>query len=88
MKIKYIEERFNNIKAKVDGRLTRTAVMILIREEDGDSKIILEKRALNLKRQPGDICFPGGRIDGEESPKECAIRECCEELSIKKRILQ
>lgn len=84
MNIKYIEDRFKNINAKVDGRLFKTAVMILITEENGESKIILEKRALNLKRQPGDICFPGGKVDRDENPRECAIRECCEELNIKK----
>lgn len=84
MRIKQIEERVKDLKSSVDGRLTKTAVMILIREDyNGDSKIILEKRALSLKRQPGDICFPGGRIDGDETPQNCAIRECCEELNIK-----
>ena len=33
-------------------------------------------------RQPGEICFPGGRIEDGESPVEAAVRETTEELGI------
>lgn len=83
MNLDFIESRFKDVNAKVDGRLVKTAVMVLLKDEKDDCKVIVEKRALNLKRQPGDICLPGGRIDDKETPKECAIRECLEELNIK-----
>ena len=56
--------------------------MILLGEHEGEECIIFEKRALTLRSQPGDICFPGGRIEEGESPKEAAIRETSEELGI------
>ncbi len=56
--------------------------MILIGEHEGEECIIFEKRALTLRSQPGDICFPGGKIEEGESPREAAIRETTEELGI------
>ena len=49
--------------------------------EEGLS-LLYEVRAHTLRRQPGEVCFPGGRIEGAESPEECALRETEEELSI------
>ncbi|MDQ0337792.1 8-oxo-dGTP pyrophosphatase MutT (NUDIX family) [Caldalkalibacillus uzonensis] len=45
--------------------------------------ILFEKRAAHLKSQPGDICFPGGRVEKEDAdPCQTALRETCEELGI------
>ena len=57
-----------------------SAVLIPIIEKDGELNIIFEERSHSLKFQPGDVCFPGGRVEGNESPQECAVRECIEEL--------
>ncbi|WP_304129228.1 NUDIX hydrolase [Mogibacterium diversum] len=39
-------------------------------------------RAINLRRQPGEICFPGGSTMEGEPPAHAAIREASEELLI------
>ncbi len=44
--------------------------------------LLFEVRAANLRRQPGEICFPGGGLDAAESARDAAIRETCEELGI------
>lgn len=60
----------------------RYAVMVpLIETEEGIS-LLFEVRASQLKRQPGEICFPGGRSEAGESPAETARRETAEELLI------
>jgi len=46
------------------------------------SHLLFEIRSDNLRRQPNEICFPGGKIEKGESPKECALRETTEELNI------
>ncbi|NLC66362.1 MAG: CoA pyrophosphatase [Clostridium sp.] len=74
---------FKNYNPKIIGKKREFSVMILIVEENGVQKIVLEKRALTLKSQPGDICLPGGSIDLGETEKEAAIRETMEELNIK-----
>ncbi len=45
--------------------------------------VLFEVRSSSLNMQPGDVCFPGGGIDGEEEPSEAAVREACEELLVK-----
>lgn len=54
----------------------------LIQKEDG-LHILFEIRSHRLRRQPGEICFPGGRIDKEDKTDQmAAIRETQEELGI------
>lgn len=70
------------------GSYKRSSVMILLYEENDGIYLILEKRALNLRHQPGDICLPGGKIEEGESPIEAAVRETVEELGIDKEDLE
>lgn len=62
----------------------KTAVMLpLLYNDAGELCVLLEKRAFTLRRQAGEICFPGGGIDVEDkNPLAAAIRECCEELGL------
>lgn len=60
------------------------AVLVPIVEENGEKFILFEVRAHSLRSQPGEICFPGGKIEKGETPKNAAIRESCEELGIEK----
>lgn len=82
--IEQIEKTFKNRKASIIGEYKESAVMLLLYEEEGETYIILEERAHNLRHQPGDICLPGGKIEKFESPKETAIRETMEELNLDK----
>lgn len=60
----------------------RYAVLVPLVELDGELHLLYEVRAATLRRQPGEVCFPGGRIEGNESAVECALRETQEELAI------
>ncbi|MFB6469094.1 NUDIX hydrolase [Cytobacillus sp. Hz8] len=60
---------------------SRYAVLIPLIMEDDQVKILFEVRSMDLRRQPGEICFPGGRIDPtDKNERETAIRETIEEL--------
>src|SRR5690625_2585093 len=59
------------------------AVLIPLIENENETHILFEIRSANLRSQPGDICFPGGKIDKEDrGPRHAAIRETSEELGI------
>ncbi|WP_042355446.1 NUDIX hydrolase [Bacillus rubiinfantis] len=62
---------------------SKYAVMIpLVQKSDG-IHVLFEVRSLQLRRQPGEICFPGGRIDPQDrDAKDAAIRETSEELGL------
>lgn len=60
------------------------AILIPLLREDGVTFMLFEKRSEKLRRQPGEICFPGGKLEPGETLLECAIRETVEELSILK----
>lgn len=45
--------------------------------------ILFEVRSHKLEKQPNEICFPGGKIEQEETRLQAAVRETCEELLIK-----
>ena len=58
------------------------AVLVpFVTTEEGKA-LLLEVRS-RLVKQPGEICFPGGRVEAGETPAETAVRETCEELGLK-----
>lgn len=60
----------------------RYAVLVPLVERNGETHLLYEVRAAQMRRQPGEVCFPGGHIEGDESPECCALRETREELGI------
>lgn len=58
------------------------AVLVPLVEQNGELCLLYEVRARTLRRQPGEVCFPGGRMESGETPEVCALRETFEELSI------
>lgn len=58
------------------------AVLVPLVEWNGAWHVLYEVRARSLKRQPGEVCFPGGRMEGDETAEQCALRETLEELGI------
>lgn len=86
MKIEKIAKIFKNKEAYISGwkKMKRASVLIPLIEIQGKTYILFEVRAKKNISQPGDICFPGGRIDKNETPSKAAIRETEEELGIKK----
>lgn len=59
------------------------AVLVPIIWENNQLSILFEVRSARLSWQPGEICFPGGRIDlADSSPLAAAVRETTEELGL------
>src|SRR5699024_12413584 len=63
----------------------RYGMLIRLVHVDSEIQVLFEVRSMKLRSQPGDICFPGGRLDsGDARLKACAIRETEEEIGIHK----
>ncbi|MBO0600941.1 CoA pyrophosphatase [Sporosarcina sp. E16_3] len=61
----------------------RSAVLIPLVQVDEELHILFEVRSFTMRKQPGDISFPGGRIDSTDpSPVAAALRETHEELGV------
>ena len=82
MKIADVEKFMTGRRPGAIGERKDCAVLIPLIEKEGELHILFERRSSRMKTQPGDVCFPGGRMDPGETPQECALRETEEEIGI------
>ena len=54
----------------------------LYRDRNQRVRVILTKRPEHMRTHPGDVVFPGGRLEEGEGPEDTAIREACEEIGL------
>ena len=66
------------------GRVLRpAAVLIAVRTGPSGADLILTKRSSRLKHHPGQIAFPGGKVEpGDGGPIGAALRESREEVGL------
>lgn len=65
------------------GDLRPAAVLVAVVDRPGGLSLVLTRRTDNLPDHPGQISFPGGRIEPEdESPEAAALREAEEEIAL------
>ena len=81
MELKTVREKMAGREPGIIDGTKEFAVLIPLVERDGELHVVYEKRAEGI-RQPGDVCFPGGKIEEGESIVECALRETAEEIGI------
>ncbi|MCH1626823.1 NUDIX hydrolase [Ferdinandcohnia quinoae] len=85
--VKKIENRIPSILGRK--MFSKYAVLLPLIEKEDEIHVLFEVRSSQLRRQPGEICFPGGRIDqSDRDEKFTAIRETMEELGIEEDDIQ
>lgn len=68
--------------------ITPAAVLVAVVERP-DPTVILTLRPETMRKHPGQISFPGGRIDpGDESVVAAALREAEEEIALPRSAVQ
>lgn len=66
-----------------DRNLRDAAVLIPLQFKNGSWHIILTKRSAQLKHHPGQISFPGGKVENSDaSSLSAALRESHEEIGL------
>lgn len=65
-----------------DGRATPAAVLVAITDVPHDPQVILTQRPRAMRDHPGQVAFPGGKIDPGEDAVTAALREAEEELAL------
>lgn len=83
MKISEIRDYAKRHKEESITEDKKYSVLIPIIEVDGEIHLLYEVRSKSLRNQPGEIAFPGGKMEKGEDFLETAKRETCEELLLK-----
>ena len=66
----------------IPAMLTPAAVLIAVTRE-ADPQLLLTRRHADLRRHPGQIAFPGGRVDPDDADAvAAALREAEEEVAL------
>lgn len=69
--------------------LRPAAVLVPVVDRPGGATMLLTKRTETLKSHPGQVAFPGGRVDPEDASIEAAaMREADEEIGLKAEFIE
>ena len=60
----------------------RAAVLIPLIPREAGFTVLLTKRPETMRNHPGQISFPGGGVEAQESARDAALRETHEEVGI------
>ncbi len=72
-----------DVKLPENRKLRPAGVLIPIDVTDAEPRVILTKRSSALKHHPGQIAFPGGKVDeADADPIAAALREANEEIGL------
>ena len=82
-------ERWRGHIPRLLGAKAAYAVLVpLVCEPGKEPALLFEVRAKTLRRQPGEVCFPGGKLEPGETPVQCALREAEEELGVPAEVVE
>jgi len=76
-------ELHHDTRLPESGQAFRPAAVLAAVTERERPGLLLIHRPSNMRAHPGQIAFPGGKLDPGETPVEAALREAWEELGIR-----
>lgn len=60
---------------------TTSSVLVPLLHKHGEWHVLFQVRSYTVS-QPGEVCFPGGHVEHNESSFEAMLRETCEEIGL------
>lgn len=76
-----MKDLLKQYQAKPLGEEKRYAVFLPLILVNDDWHVLYEVRSQHIS-QPGEVSFPGGQVENQETLQEAAIRETVEELTV------
>ena len=84
----FTPEQIDLLRKMFPAEPARAAVLVPLVERPTGLQVLLTQRASHLKNHPGQISFPGGRIESADAgPWEAALRETREEIGLEPRFV-
>lgn len=83
--VDYHHEALKRVSHLEQNALRKASVLIGFVERENGLNVLFTKRASHLKHHPGQISFPGGKFEQDDSVlSETALRETYEEVGIER----
>jgi 8-oxo-dGTP pyrophosphatase MutT (NUDIX family) len=64
------------------GEESESSVLVALFEEEGETRVVLTRRAATLRLHRSEVSFPGGRVNRGEGLVAAALREAHEEIAL------
>jgi len=77
--VRYRDGRVARINTPPEGSTPRAAaVLVILTMQDDGAALVLTRRGGHLREHSGEISFPGGRLEADETAHAGALREAHE----------
>ncbi|MGB3807765.1 MAG: CoA pyrophosphatase [Erythrobacter sp.] len=77
-----VEGLLSDQRFALQDRQTAAAVLIAVTDRDEEPGVILTQRPNSMRDHPGQVAFPGGKLEPGEDAVAAALREADEELAM------
>ncbi|TRY85818.1 hypothetical protein DNTS_011863 [Danionella cerebrum] len=72
--------------SRLTAGILKASVLVPLLIQDGELRVLLTVRSLNLRQHAGEVCFPGGKEDASDRDEvQTALREAEEEIGLKEQ---
>lgn len=91
MRAKDIFTRLANYEPNILGyeHYNKFSLLLPLVDINDETHLLFEVRSFSMRSQPGDVCFPGGRVDRDDRTElHSALRETEEEIGIDEKYIK